>query len=207
MAHTIYRNKNGDKVPSVTTIISKRKEADGMIYRAWELGIEGKDYKEEWGSKANSGTLAHRMTHETDINLAEYTENVIEKATIGYNNFLQWESQTKLEREASEVKLVCECHQCGGTLDGIWILDGKRYLGDIKTGKLYYDHLIQVSAYAHIWTMNHPDKPIEGYILLHFDKDNADFSHNQYTDLSEAWQAFEHMRALYDLVNNLKKRI
>ena len=194
-------------MPSITTVINKLKEADGMIYAAWDLGMQGKNYKDEWASKANSGTLVHSMIHKEEINLALYPEDIIAKANRGYQNYLNWFKQSQLESECSEISLVCECHQCGGTIDDVWIHNGERSIGDIKTGKIYYSHLIQVSAYKHLWEVNFPDKPISGFHLLHFDKETADFGQNYFSNLDEAWEAFIHFRALYDLTTKLKERV
>jgi hypothetical protein len=207
MAHPVYKNAAGKRLPSVTTVINKRKEAEGMVYAASRLGLEGKDYKIEWADKANSGTLAHSMIHKEEIDYKLYTPEIIEKAEKGYKNYLKWKEQSRLESECSEVSLVCECHQTGGTIDDVWFHDGQWTIGDVKTGKLYYDHLIQVAAYAHIWICNFPDKPISGFHLLHFDKENADFGHNYFEDLSDGWKSFVHMRALYDLTEKLRGRV
>lgn len=208
MAHPIYRNAEGKRLPSITTVINKRKEADGMIYAAWKLGFEGKDYKVEWSDKANSGTLAHSFIHGEEPDLSACTPEIIAKATKAVDEFHKWQKQSLLESESSEVSLVCECHQVGGTIDDIWIHNGERSIGDIKTGKLYPDHLIQVAAYKHLWEVNFPDKPINGgFHLLHFDKENADFGHQHFSDLSDAWKAFVHMRAVYDLMEKLKERV
>lgn len=208
MAHPIYRNAEGKRLPSVTTVINKRKEADGMIYAAWKLGTEGKDYKAEWSGKASSGTLAHSMIHEEEINLSQYTPEMIARAEQGTKNYEKWKRQSLLESEVSEISLVCECHQVGGTIDDVWIQDGERSIGDIKTGKLYADHLCQVAAYKHLWEVNFPDKPITGgFHLLHFDKETADFGHSHFSDLSEAWEAFVHLRALYEIMEKLKERV
>ena len=87
-------------------------------------------------------------------------------------------------------------------------LIGKRSIGDIKTGKLYPDHLIQVAAYKHLWECNHPLEPIDGgFHLLHFDKETADFGHKHFTELEGAWQMFLHLRAAYDLANKLKEKV
>jgi hypothetical protein len=66
MAHPTYRNANGDKLPSVTTILSRFKEAGGLIHWAWQLGMEGKDYRQVRDAAADAGTIANLMV-EADI--------------------------------------------------------------------------------------------------------------------------------------------
>jgi len=208
MAHPVYKNAAGKRLPSVTTVINRRKEADGMIYAAWKIGFEGKDYKVEWGDKANSGTLAHSLIHHEAVDMSIYTPDMISKANNAVAEHDKWKKQSHLVSECSEISLVCECHQVGGTIDDVWMQDGERSIGDIKTGKLYPDHLVQCAAYKHLWEVNFPEKPVlGGFHLLHFDKENADFGHSHFSDLSEAWEAFVHMRALYDLMEKLKERV
>lgn len=52
-----------------------------------------------------------------------------------------------------ELRLVSDKHKLGGTLDRIYIIDGKRTLLDLKTSKssIFDSHWIQVAAYAHIY--------------------------------------------------------
>ena len=37
----------GQRLPSVTTVLSRFKDSGGLIHWAWSLGKEGKDYREE----------------------------------------------------------------------------------------------------------------------------------------------------------------
>ena len=46
MAHTVYK-VNEKKVPSVTTILSRFKNAIGLIIWSNKLGLEGKNYHTE----------------------------------------------------------------------------------------------------------------------------------------------------------------
>ena len=213
MAHPVYRNKNGDKLPSVTTVLSRFKESGGLIHWAWQLGMEGKDYRKVRDEAADAGTMAHLMV-EADIrgkefpDKAKYDKELWDKAFNAYGAYLEWKNQTQLRSENSEVSLVCECHQTGGTLDTI-LVQNKRSMGDWKSSNaIYLEYLIQLAAYRHLWEVNNPDKPIEGgFHLLRFSKENCDFTHHYWANLDEAWDAFVHMRALYEITKQLKKRI
>jgi len=213
MAHPVYRNKKGERLPSVTTVISKFKESGGLIHWAWDLGMQGIDYRKVRDDAANAGSLVHSLVEaeirgKSVILPSDIDEETKQKVSNAYNAYSEWRDQTKLKPEHTEVSLTCDCHQTGGTLDTI-LVQGKRSLGDWKTSNsIYMDYLIQLAAYKHLWEVNHPDQPIEGgFHLLRFSKESADFTHHYWSELDQAWQAFEHMRALYDLVNNLKKRI
>ena len=79
---------------------------------------------------------------------------------------------------------------------------------DIKTSNgVYRDNLLQVAAYGYLWAANNPpDQITGGYHILRFSKENGDFSHHFYPDLSEAWEMFVLLRKAYDIDLRLKKR-
>ena len=92
------------------------------------------------------------------------------------------------------------------------LVNGKLSLGDWKTSNgVYPDHLIQLAAYKNLWEENFPNRPVEGgFHLLRFAKphhpdDPVHFAHHYWADLSMAWDAFVHMRELYDLSKRLKR--
>ena len=87
-------------------------------------------------------------------------------------------------------------------------------LADWKTSNsVRVEYLIQVAAYGKLWEEAHPDMPlIGGYHIMRFGKpahpdDPVHFSHHHWSQLDAAWQAFEHMHALYELNKRLGKMI
>lgn len=205
-----YKNKAGQRVPGVTTIIGRRKEADGLIYWAWNLGIQGLDYRKVRDDAAGSGTIAHAMV-EADIrgwtfDRSPHDPELLKKADKAFAAYVKWRDQTRLKPIATELSLVSEKYQFGGTMDLV-LVHGTRAMADIKTSSsVYYDHLIQVAAYAILWEEHNPDQPIEGYDILRFAKEHADFHHHHFDELEAAKRAFLIMRELYDLADGLKKR-
>ena len=206
-----YHTADGKRIPSVTTIIGKFKESGGLIHWAWDLGIQGKDYREVRDNAANAGTLAHTLVEQWINKLPleiEGDEDTAKKAYNAFNIFLEWARQTKLEVTDTEVALVSERYRYGGTLDAM-LVNGKRSLGDWKTSNsVYGDYLFQLAAYAILWEENNPDKPIEGgFHLMRFAKDFPDFGHHYYAELEEAKRGFLLMRELYDIKATLDKRV
>lgn len=211
VAH-IYKNKAGSRLPSVTTVISRFKESGGLIHWAWNLGIEGKDYRQERDAAATAGTIAHQMV-EARLRGEDYTPPTVDVETLGKANggfeaYLTWERMTKVSIVHSEVSLVSENYGYGGTLDAIGEFEGKRVLIDWKTSNsVYQDYLIQLAAYKTLWEENYPDHPIDGgFHLCRFGKEHGDFAHHYYPDLSDAWEQFQLYRRAYDLDKALKKR-
>ena len=213
------KSRPGLRVPGTTTVISRFKEAGGLMHWSWDLGMKGIDYRTVRDQAADAGTLAHaaveawvRRRPFTPPQWADAIEahgpEVVERAEKAYGAFLEWARQTQLTVTETEVALVSETHLYGGTLDAV-LVSGKRAIGDWKTAKaLYPDMLLQIAAYGRLWDETHPDDPITGgYHLLRFDKEYGDFHAHWWGELETAWQAFLHLRALYELEKELKARV
>lgn len=205
-----YFKKDGTRVPSVTTVIGRFKEAGGLIHWAWDLGKQGKDYREVRDEAADAGTLAHAAA-EAWIHQQKFeftgTEDVVERAKRSFGAFLEWTEQTQLRVTHTEMPLVSELYSFGGTFDAI-LVRNRRAMGDWKTSNAVYgEYLIQVAAYGKLWQEHFPDEPIDGgFHLLRFDKTYGDFHHHWWGELDRAWDAFLHLRALYDIDKELKQR-
>jgi len=131
-----------------------------------------------------------------------------ERGRVAFRSYLKWERQSSLQIASTEVRLVSEKHQFGGTMDAL-IVDGDLSICDFKTSKSVYESfLIQIAAYKILWEEAHPERPITGgFHLLKFSKLNGDFAHHYYDALPEAEEAFLLMRRLYDITKNLKQRV
>jgi hypothetical protein len=202
---------DGERLPSVTTVLSRFKESGALMHWAWEQGKAGKDYREERDKAAGIGTIAHEMVeahirgHEFDA--SQYAAELVEKAKKPFAAFLEWAGSTQLKPLETEVALISNEYRFGGTLDAMLIRDNLA-LGDWKTSNgVYGDYLMQLAAYAQLWKENRPDRPITGgFHLLRFDKEYGDFHHHWYSDLDDAWEMFKHLRAAYSFDKKLKKR-
>lgn len=215
MPTQIYKNCNGKRVPSVTGIISRFKESGGLLFWAWQLGVDGKDYRQERDKAASSGTVAHEMV-EAHLKGEEWSgsapKDILEKAKSAFQAYLSWASMAGVEVLHSEVPLVSEQHQYGGCMDAIGICRGMNNgiaLLDWKTSNaLYADYLYQLAAYGMLWDENYPDNKLTGgYHLIRFAKENGDFSHLYFPSLEEEAETFVTMRALYDRVKKTEKRV
>lgn len=205
-----YFLKDGTRVPSVTTVIGRFKESGGLIHWAWQLGKEGKDYREVRDQAADAGTMAHAAV-EAWIHGQDYVwegePETVAKAQKSFQAFLEWADQTQLQVTETECAMVSEMHKFGGTPDAFTIR-GKRACLDWKSSNsIYGEYLVQVAAYGQLWDENHPkDKIVSGFHLLRFDKTYGDFHHHYWADLSNGWEAFKHLRALYEIDKELKAR-
>ena len=206
-----YFAADGQRLPSVTTILSRYKESGGLIYWAWDLGRQGLDYRDVRDKAADSGTLAHQMIEQWAQGAQPSVEgppDVVAKAEQAFGAFLEWAQQTHLQIIHSEVALISERHRFGGTLDAM-LVNGKLSLGDWKTANaVYADNLMQLAAYGLLWEEAHPDQPITGgFHLMRFSKTDGDFEHRWFGDLNDAKQCFLLLRAAYDFDKKIKARV
>lgn len=208
--HAGYFTKDGTKVPSVTTILSRFKESGGLVHWAWKLGTEGKDYRTVRDDAANAGTMAHAAV-DAYIHGEPFTwdldNEVGKRAYTAYGAFLEWTQQTKFTVERTEVPLISERYRFGGTFDAVFV-SGKRAMADWKTSnRVYGDYLAQVAAYGLLWDENFPDKRIDGgYHLLRFDKVFGDFHAHYWAELEAGKRYFLALRAAYEDDQELKAR-
>ena len=209
---TPYKNAAGQRIPSVTTILSRFKESGALLHWAWQQGVDGKDFRETRDKAADAGTCAHAMieAHLKSQNFVRegWTPESLAKGEMAFHAFQTWADGTQLTPHASEVRMVSEAMQVGGTADMIVTHNNSFGLLDIKTGAIYADHLYQVAAYAMLWDEAHPEQPITGgYHLCRFNRDSGDFSHSYFGELEEAKRGFKLMVELYKLDQGIKKRV
>ena len=212
MPTTVYLNQDKRRVPGVTTVISNLGwNRQALMYWAWKQGIDGKNFRDTSADAADAGTLGHHMI-ECEIkgerpDVTGYTTGQIEAAESCYLNFLQWQQMVGLEVHVTEIHLVSEKFQCGGTPDAIAIINGKWSLLDFKTGKgPFPDMLLQLAAYRAFWEELNPQHPLTGgYHLLRIAKESASFHQHYWQDLSVPLKAFGLARELHELHKEIKK--
>lgn len=209
-----YYNKMGKRLPGTTTIIGRFKESEFLIKWAWEQGCAGLNYRRTRDSAADSGTVTHELVdahiHNRKPEIDLYPKDIVAKGRVGFAGFLKWKDEFHVDYVETEMQLVSEEFQFGGTPDAIGRIDGKLCMIDWKTSKrVYPDHLLQLAAYKILWDENR-DEEIDGpFHLLRFDKESGGFEHHHWAlgDLDEAREAFVHMRALYGLMQKVGKQV
>jgi hypothetical protein len=206
-----YKNKDGKRLPSVTTILGRFKESGGLLYWAWNLGRDGISMDSVKEKACTAGTIAHQWI-EDELHGKELTayrdvpEDTYKQAENAFEQFKVWRKGFNLEVTHTEVSLVSEKYQFGGTLDGA-ALDGRRVVLDWKTsGAVYSDYLVQCAAYAILWEENYGEVIDEAHILR-ISKDNADFEHRRFVGLDKAKELFKLYTQAYPLCKEVDKRV
>lgn len=166
----IYKNMDGDRVPSVTTLLNLRAKPQLDAWKA-KLWKEGKDPKTESAKEAERGKLMHSYCEAilrgskliippevySDEELDELGNSAIHAISEKFNQF--WiEMQAKGYRlKEAEISLVDEENGFGGTID-IMVCNERLYgkdsadvqhveIWDIKTSKGFFpDQKLQVGG-------------------------------------------------------------
>lgn len=213
-----YKNAAGEKVPGVTTVIGRFKDSGALLHWAYaqgKLAEQGKisNLYEKRDEAADAGTLAHSLIdaslHGDDpadllVNVADETRI---KAQNAFKQFEKWREQSGIKIIATEMPLVSERYQFGGTPDAIGQIGDEIVLLDWKTSNgVYQDYLIQLAAYKVLVEECTEYRITGGFHLLRFAKESADFAHHYWGELDDAWRAFVLYREAYDLDKRLKKR-
>jgi hypothetical protein len=206
-----YKNKTGDRLPSVTTILGRFKESGGLLYWAWNLGRDGISMDSVKEKACTAGTIAHQWI-EDELHGKELTvykdvpAATFKQAENAFEQFKVWRKGFNLEVTHTEISLVSEKYQFGGTLDGV-TFNGKPAVLDWKTSNsIFPDYLYQCAAYALLLEENYGVKIDEAHILR-VSKDNADFEHRRFAGLDDAKEVFKLFAKAYHLVKKVDKRV
>lgn len=214
-AHTRYKNKEGKVVPSVTTIIGGNLGWNKGALIGWtrKMALQGIDPSKERDEAADIGTLAHALIEEhitiisphldvVSVDKDLYSPANLKKAETAFQSYLMWEEQNNVDltdsRVQTEVRLVSEWLQYGGMLDLIAPIDGVLSLIDFKsTNALYPEHRIQLAAYEWLCEEEYGEEiPTH---LLQVSKEEGDFHHHQFVDLSKEMEIFRLLCRLHQL--------
>ena len=221
--HQKYHLSDGTQVPGGSTICKIGDDAGALIHWAWNLGIEGKDYRKERDKAADIGTIAHfliecYLTGQV-ADLEDYSQEDIDKALLCYNKFVDWYDDQHLEKVATEIQLVNEAYRYGGTIDLIAKKpNGDHVLIDFKTSKKIGDsYWRQCAGYSalwnsnlegDLWATNHPCGVLkENYLKNNYistvaivrigKEEEGDFEVVWREDLSKEWIVFQRQVDLY----------
>lgn len=206
--HTVYKTKDGQKVPGATTILGIL-DKPALIQWAWKLGTEGIDWRKYRDSAADIGTLAHYLI-ECDLkgiepDLDDWSKDQIDLAENCLLSWYEWKKSHEIKTILTEEPLVSENYRFGGTIDCYAEIDGVKTILDFKTGKGIYDtHLYQVCGYAQL--LKEHGYEVEAVRILNIPrKETEEFQEKIIGDLSLGWEVFSDCISLYYSLKAFKK--
>jgi hypothetical protein len=102
--------------------------------------------KEKRDVAGRLGSEVHRMADE--INAGRVPEG-IDKALAYANAYREWRDASGWRLRLSEAIVIFPSQGYGGTFDSLWYdADGKTVLADVKTGSVYREAILQLTAYG-----------------------------------------------------------
>ncbi len=207
---------DGKRVPGVTTIVGRFKDAGALIHWAWQCGVDGKDYKKERDSAASAGNLAHDMIHNWTLGLPpfpelerEHTVEQIQQAKGAFRNFKQWAQTVDMTVIRAEEPLTSVAHRYGGTPDAVVKCAEGPMLLDYKTGKdtrIFVETWLQLGGYS-VLLRECLDIDCQGAHVVKLSREGAGFKHKTIDreQLREAETIFLAMRLLYTKLQKVGK--
>ena len=207
-AHTRYKNKKGEIVPGVTTVLGLLSKPQ-LVKWANNLGLQGIDSSKYVDKMASIGTLAHYMVEcyltKTSQDLTAYSPEEIDKAENALISFFEWERQYEIEPLGNEMRLLSEEFGYGGTVDFYCKINGKFNLVDFKTGKaIYNEHIIQLAAYRQLLVEN--GYPVQEVRILRIGRTEEEgFEERKETNLLNHWLLFSHLLEVHKLQKLIKR--
>jgi len=129
------------------------------------------------------GTLVHKWV-ENYINWQVGGSSSEEKPAMPVNEtakkscerFLFWATEHKVKFLLSEQPVYSKEYNYTGTLDFIAVIDGKMYIGDLKTSNaIYSEHYLQTAAYRHAREEEFPEEKYEGQVIVRVGKGDDEF--------------------------------
>ena len=178
--------------------IKKEKAGDWgtVVHKKVELWItEDKEYKVDEVIDLCSNEL------KSYIRLTEDEKKYVD---IAFNNFKKWSVENKVKFIESEKNLYSKEMWVGGIVDLVFEMDGKKYIGDIKTSSGIYDEaFFQMGAYHLMLEEMGEGEGIEGYIVINLKKDGK-IDMKMADNLKINQEAFKHALGLYKIKQTLK---
>jgi len=211
-AKTIYKTKEGQRVPGVTTIIGVLSK-DALIEWANRIGLEGIEVRKYVDDKAAIGSLAHDMIichlQGDKPDTSDYSANQIAQAENACLSYFAWAKSKKINLVKAEVPLVSEFYGFGGQFDIFAEVDSVLELIDIKSGSgIYPEHVTQVSAYKILMNEN-GFRPERIRILNVPRTENENWGELVVSDkqIEMNIELFKHCLAVYNLRKQIKGEV
>ena len=179
---TKYINEEGNRVPSVTTIINGQLGWNKQALLGWtkRMMLGGQDSDKVLDEAAQIGTLLHLLIegHQQgfDIDTKDYSYNQEKAAMKAFAGYLQWYEKVKFKPLRNELVLVNEEMQVGGTIDCVARMGDDLVIVDWKTSKyLYAENKLQLAAYTYMFEQAQPKANVAYGLIMRFGKDDGKF--------------------------------
>jgi hypothetical protein len=169
------------------------------IIAATTLHTVRKDEAASIGSQVHAFAEAYALFKLGAGEMPTIPDDAPEPVLNGISAFIDYVNSRRIEFLHAERLLYSRVHGFVGMTDSIARIDGKLYVVDYKTSKgIYSEMWYQIAAYALAWNEEHPEEPVEGGLILHFDKETGNLNEKEFSieDLQIHGETFLHCLAL-----------
>lgn len=194
--HRYVWEEKDEVIPSVTTIL-KVINKPALVNWASNMAVDyiseqiepGKSYDElQLIDIFKKGRKAHWQKKTDAGDIGTFVHNWVEKYINGENpgmpvnpdlkvsilKFLIWVKKHDVKFLVSEQVTFSKKYKYSGTIDFICTIDGKLYIGDLKTSKgIYSEMWLQTSAYRYARTEEYPNENYSGQLIVRIGKDGT----------------------------------
>ncbi len=176
-------------------VMIDRSDLDNLIKEARSAHRKKKEKAGDWGTAVHAAI-------ENWIKFGGLPE-LEDTQMIAFNDFKEWAEDNKVKFIESEKHVWSEKMWTGGIVDLVFEMEGKKYIGDIKTSSgIYNEAFFQMGAY-HLMLEEMGVKDIEGYIVINLKKDGTmDLKRADNMKINQ--DAFLSALNLYKIINSLK---
>ena len=172
------------------------KDLESVVKEAKTAHRKKKEKAGDWG------TEVHKAIEEW-IKDKKEPELKQENQPKVFNLFRNWALENKVKFLESEKHLFSEKLWVGGICDMVFEIDGKKYIGDVKTSSgIYNEAFFQMGAY-HLMLEEMGVDDIEGYIVINLKKDGT-MDMKRADNMAINKQAFLSALELYKIINSLE---
>jgi hypothetical protein len=166
-----YHDEDGNYFPSATTLLEAYPKPYQLIQWMKEMGSKADEIRDNAGRR---GSTVHQLTEDYDhgMDCTLLDDNGRPKYSLEewnmFERYVEFSENHKPEHIMIEQTIVSNKLKFAGTLDRVCIIDGKRYLLDIKTSNgIYNSYWLQLAAYKELYLGIAEDMaPIEGVAIL-----------------------------------------
>jgi len=164
-----YETAKGTWLPSVTTILEAYPKPYQLLQWMKEQGDNADKVRDAAGKR---GSAVHQLTEDYDcgiecnlINDKGDTMHSLDTWAM-FERYVDFSTRFKPENELIEINITDDNLGYAGTIDRIAVIDGKRYVLDIKTSNMIADtYWLQLAAYKEL-IATIIDLPIDGVAIL-----------------------------------------
>ena len=178
-------------------------ELEEILSKAKTAHRKKKEAAGDWGTEIHAWIEAFVLSEINDTAPApKLPDDKMKRKAV--QNFLTWVTENKVKFLDSEKHVWSKELWIGGILDLVITMNGKKYIGDIKTSSgIYNEAFFQMGAYNICLNEMKQNGDIEGYVVINLKKDGT-METKMATDMKLNQDAFKYALGLYKIINSLK---